>query len=109
MEPLNVTPYLAMDVEKLKKEYFKLSRPYRRALYEVLPDDKKAVIRPLAEARRGIVRDERGRIVRSKDWLKERIAFLEAKQADMENRIKNIKAEIKYRTLELKDGKGAKE
>jgi hypothetical protein len=55
------------------------------------------------EAKRGIVRDEQGRIIRSKEWIAERIEMLKAKEADLQTRIKNIKAEIKYRTLELKD------
>jgi hypothetical protein len=55
------------------------------------------------EAKRGIVRDEQGRIIRSKEWLVERIEMLKVKEADLQARIKNIKAEIKYRTLELKD------
>ncbi len=57
------------------------------------------------EAKRGIVRDELGRIIRSKQWLKERIKLLEAKQEDLKTRAKNIAAEIKFRTWELKDGK----
>jgi hypothetical protein len=55
------------------------------------------------EARRGIKRDEQGRIIRSKEWNQERIAYLETKKADLKNRIKNIDAEIKYRSLEAKD------
>ncbi len=55
------------------------------------------------EAKRGIVRDEQGRIIRSKAWLEERIALLETKEEDVQRRLKNIRAEIKYRTLELKD------
>jgi hypothetical protein len=57
------------------------------------------------EARRGIVRDEQGRIIRSPQWIKERIKFLEAKEEDLKNRLKNIRAEIKYRALELSDKK----
>jgi hypothetical protein len=55
------------------------------------------------EARRGIVRDEQGRIIRSKVWLKERIKHLEAKKGDMKTRIKNIDAELKQRSAELKE------
>ncbi|HKQ06126.1 MAG TPA: hypothetical protein VJ464_13405 [Blastocatellia bacterium] len=54
------------------------------------------------EARRGIVRDEDGKIVRSKEWLEQRIEVLKAKKTDLQNRIKNIEVEIKARTLELK-------
>ena len=53
------------------------------------------------EARRGIVRDKEGKIVRSKAWTKERSELLKAKEVDLQNRIKNIKAEIKSRTQEL--------
>jgi len=47
------------------------------------------------EARRGIVRDENGKIVRSKAWKKERIIFLNKKIEDFANRTKNAKEEIK--------------
>lgn len=57
------------------------------------------------EARRGIVRDEQGRIIRSKEWLKERITSLEAKKEDLKSRIKNIDAELKQRAAELKGNK----
>lgn len=103
MESLNVTPYLEMPIEKLTKEYFKLSRPYRKALYAVLPPDKQMVIRPLAEARRGIVRDEEGKIIRSKEWVKERIAWLKVKKVDLEARNANIDAELKQRSIEIKE------
>jgi chaperonin cofactor prefoldin len=53
------------------------------------------------EARRGIVRDEDGKIIRSKEWLEQRIEMLKAKETDLQNRIKNIKAELKTRTQEL--------
>jgi chaperonin cofactor prefoldin len=55
------------------------------------------------EARRGIVRDEQGRIIRSKEWIEQRIEMLKAKEADLQNRIKNIKAEIKQRKAELEE------
>lgn len=54
------------------------------------------------EAQRGIVRDENGHILRSKEWLKERIAFLAVRLEDLETRKKNVKAEIKQRQEELK-------
>lgn len=47
------------------------------------------------EARRGIVRNEAGEIVRSKAWKKERVAFLKEKIEDYARRTKNAKAEIK--------------
>jgi hypothetical protein len=52
------------------------------------------------EARRGIVRDEQGRIIRSKEWLAERIEWLDTKKADLKLRIKNIDAELKERSAE---------
>lgn len=62
------------------------------------PEKKRAAI----EARRGIVRDETGRIVRSKEWVEERIELLKAKRKDCERRIENIDAEIALRKKELK-------
>jgi len=53
------------------------------------------------EARRGIERDEEGRIVRSKEWLQERVVWLKAKDADMAQRRENIKVELKQREQEL--------
>lgn len=55
------------------------------------------------EARRRIVRDEQGRIIRSKEWLQERVEWLEAKKVDYKNRIKNADAEIRQRQAELKE------
>lgn len=57
------------------------------------------------EARRGVMRDEQERIIRSKVWLKERIISLEAKKEDLKSRIKNIDAELKQRSAELKGNK----
>lgn len=54
------------------------------------------------EAERGIIRDEGGRIIRSKAWLKERIKFLNERLDDLDNRKKNVKVEIKQREEELK-------
>ena len=61
--------------------------------------------REQVEEKRGIVRDEAGRIVRSKDWIKDRINALKVKRDDMEQRIKNINLEIEARTSELKNTK----
>jgi len=62
------------------------------------------------EAKRGIVRDEQGRIIRSTEWIKERVQFLKTKKEDISKRLKNIEAEIKYRELELSDkGEGVEE
>lgn len=47
------------------------------------------------EAKRGIVRDEEGKIVRTPAWRKERIAHLEAKIEDFKTRTKNAQKEIK--------------
>jgi len=46
------------------------------------------------EAKRGIFRNEEGKIIRSKEWKLERIAYLKTKKADLLNRIKNIDSEI---------------
>jgi hypothetical protein len=61
------------------------------------------MIRAETEARRGIVRDENGHILRSKEWLEERISYLESRLEDFEIRKKNAKAEIKQRQEELKN------
>jgi hypothetical protein len=57
------------------------------------------------EARRGIERDSSGHIIRSKDWLKQRIKTLNAKLSDLDQRQENIKVEIAERTAELKTAK----
>ncbi|HEY8190915.1 MAG TPA: hypothetical protein VIG74_00720 [Alphaproteobacteria bacterium] len=53
------------------------------------------------EAARGIVRDGEGRIIRSKEWKKERAAYLGEKKKDMQNRISNIDAEVAALEAEL--------
>lgn len=53
------------------------------------------------EARRGIVRDEAGKIVRSKEWKIDRVAHLKAKIDDFAQRTKNAKAEIKALEKEI--------
>lgn len=53
------------------------------------------------EARRGIKRDEQGRIIRSKKWLKERVPFLQSRVEDYKQRIKNAQEEIKKRQEEI--------
>lgn len=58
-------------------------------------------LRAEIEAKRGIVRDAEGKIVRSKAWKKDRVKFLEAKLADNANREKNIKAELASLKKEL--------
>ena len=47
------------------------------------------------EARRGIQRDEKGQIIHSKEWKKNRKVFLEKKQEDLSQRLKNVKTELK--------------
>ena len=47
------------------------------------------------EARRGIVRDEDGKIVRSKEWKVARAKSLQEKLDDFARRTKNVKAELK--------------
>ena len=46
------------------------------------------------EAHRGIVRDSKGRIIRSKEWLKSRKEYLHFKLEDIERRIKKVNAEL---------------
>lgn len=58
--------------------------------------------RAAIEAKRGIERDEDGRIIRSNKWRKERVAFLDSKIADMKQRIKNCEAEKKAHLAALK-------
>lgn len=53
------------------------------------------------EAKRGIERDENGKILRSDEWKRDRIAHLKAKIDDFANRTKNAKAEIKKLEKEL--------
>lgn len=53
------------------------------------------------EARRGVQRDALGQIVRTNDWKKNRIAFLNGKIEDFASRTKNAKAEIKQLESEL--------
>lgn len=53
------------------------------------------------EARRGIVRDENGKIVRSEEWKVARIAHLQGKIETYAQRTKNAKAEIKALEKEL--------
>lgn len=58
--------------------------------------------RPLVEAKRGIVRDATGNIVRSKDWKKKRIEHLEFKVVDLQRNINNAQSEIKELKKTLK-------
>lgn len=62
-----------------------------------------AQARAAVEALRGIMRDADGHIVRSKEWLENRIAYLEGRQEDLENRAKNVVIEIKERKEQLED------
>lgn len=53
------------------------------------------------EAKRGIIRDTDGKIVRTPAWRKERIAHLEAKIEDFKTRTKNAQNEIKEQKKDL--------
>lgn len=68
------------------------------------PEERAAI-----ERKRGIVRDSSGHIVRSKEWLKERIAFLKAKKtalkAEFDIRMRNIDQEVAQRIAEQKGAK----
>lgn len=57
--------------------------------------------RAAQEAQRGIVRDENGVILRSKEWKRDRVEFLNQKIVDCNTRIKNAKAELKQLNAEL--------
>jgi hypothetical protein len=69
-------------------------------------EDTKELTRAEIEAQRGIVRDEQGRIIRSKEWVQERIVHLETKKADLANRIQNIDKELALRQQELEGEEG---
>lgn len=64
------------------------------------PDERAKI-----EKARGIVRDEDGRIVRSKKWLEARIALLKDKRKDFAQRLENVDEEISLRSKELKSAK----
>jgi hypothetical protein len=95
---VDISKYASMPLEQMKLELVKEPKMLRRAVYSWMElhrkDDAKA-LRPVLEALRGIKRDEEGRIVRSKQWKKERKAFLESKVEEYQTRIKNAKAELK--------------
>ena len=57
------------------------------------------------EARRGIVRDAEGKIIRTPEWLDARVEMLKEKKADLLNRIDNIDAEINERKTQSKNAK----
>ena len=61
------------------------------------PDARAAI-----EAKRGIVRDAQGQIIRSPDWKRERIAFLKSKVELYETRIKHATAKIKQLQADLR-------
>ena len=46
------------------------------------------------EAKRGLVRDEQGRIVRSEEWKAQRIDALLAKRSDLLNRLENVASHL---------------
>jgi hypothetical protein len=46
-------------------------------------------------------RDSEGRIIRSKEWLQDRIDYLLIKETSLLGRITNVRAEIEGRKLEL--------
>lgn len=50
---------------------------------------------------RGIEWNEEGEIVRSAEWMKERVLFLEAKRVDSLKRIENIDVEIQVLNQKL--------
>lgn len=48
----------------------------------------------IAKETRGIEWNEAGEIVRSKEWMEERVVFLQTKRADSLKRVENIDADI---------------
>lgn len=102
---INMAEYANLSDEKLADKYFSQPAPVRRVVYDHLSQEQQKYIRPLAEARRGIVRDESGNIIRSKEWKKSRKSELEAKIAGLEQRIENAKVEMKEIDSELKKAK----
>lgn len=74
----------------------------RLFLGNLLSFNRNSMSRAEKEEKRGIVRDESGRIVRSKEWVENRIAMLKSKRKDCEQRIANIDSEIAERKKELK-------
>lgn len=93
-----------MPVETLKTELVKEPKRIREAVYGWLYANKRDValeLRPVLEARRGIVRNAKGEIIRSKKWKKERLELMQVKVDELQNRLKNAKAEIKQLKAEL--------
>jgi predicted RNase H-like nuclease (RuvC/YqgF family) len=90
-----------MDIEKVRGKIASMDTEEFRKLRASLSRDEMQALRPEFEARRGIERDPQGRIIRSKEWKRNRISFLNDRIADYETRIKNAKAEIKTLEKEL--------
>lgn len=66
-----------------------------------ISDGRSPEERAQIEAGRGIVRDEKGKIVRSEEWKVARIAYLQEKIETFAQRVKNAKAEVKALEKEL--------
>lgn len=60
-----------------------------------------------AKETRGIEWNDEGEIVRSNEWMEERVAFLQAKRADSLKRVENIDADIAVLQEKL-SGEGSK-
>lgn len=57
------------------------------------------------EAKRGIVRDENGKIIRSKAWIKDKIDRLKLKKDDLDVRKDKVVEQIKDLRAQLKASK----
>jgi hypothetical protein len=90
-----------MDIEKMREQIPSMSTEDFKQFRAGLSRDELQALRPEIEARRGITRDEQGRIIRSKEWKKQRVSHLEERITDYEQRIKNAKVEIKDLRKEL--------
>jgi hypothetical protein len=102
---INMAEYANLSGDKLADKYFSQPRLVRRAIYDNLSPEQQKFIRPLTEARRGIKRDEMGRIIQTKQWLELRKERLEAKQEILKERMSVVKVELKEVMESLKKAK----
>lgn len=58
---------------------------------EEMMNEAGRVLRAEVESKRGIIRDRDGKIIRTEEWLRKRIKFLEEKKKIIEERLKIAK------------------